>query len=98
MRGKPIYKEIVSYEKVTLDEDYYFKSEGMHFYKLILDKWYSKIINNISLKNVLKKYKEVINVSDTVEIKIDTPLFHAIYELNKEDGHFYLIEEGKGYA
>jgi hypothetical protein len=45
-----------------------------------------------------KKYRTLIDSAETATIWINKPLYDELYELNKEDGEWYLVKKGMGFA
>jgi hypothetical protein len=47
-----------------------------------------------SPKKIEQLYREQIAKAECVTLEIDTPMHYEIYELNKDDGKWYLVKQG----
>ncbi|GEA17515.1 hypothetical protein [Moorella sp. E306M] len=45
-----------------------------------------------------RKFKKILQSAECVTLKFDCPLHDETYEYNKEDGQWYLIAQGPGFA
>jgi hypothetical protein len=55
-------------------------------------------INEISLEEIEQQFKHIISVADAIVIEFESALHGEKYELNKEDGNWYLVEQTQGWA
>lgn len=81
----PERRKIVIYGMVTLDID----GKQKHTY---LD---SEVTTLYQLR---KKHQAAIDKAECVTVDINTPLHGEIYELNKDDGKWYLVRQHQGFA
>lgn len=54
--------------------------------------------NMITISDIVKKYNKDIQLCDSFCIEIKNPLTGEIYELDKQDNTFYLINQVEGWA
>lgn len=54
--------------------------------------------NGFTLNELESKNKDIIEKSDAIVIEFQSGLHSEKYELNKEDGNWYLVEQGQGWA
>jgi hypothetical protein len=51
-----------------------------------------------TVADVEERYKKNIEKSECTLLKFISPLHSETYEYNKEDGEWYLVEQGMGFA
>ena len=59
---------------------------------------YLNVENKCTLAEIIKEYKKDIDICDSFCIEIKNVLNGEIYEFNKEDNLFYLVEQTNGWA
>ncbi|MBS6025921.1 MAG: hypothetical protein KIB00_17755 [Paeniclostridium sordellii] len=102
MKRKPIKAEhygcrfSVIYEVFPKNEK--LEGAGVNLYILRINENLEIDVDGKTLKSVMNKYTKSISESDLIEFIVDTPLHNEVYELNKDDMEFYLVEQGQGYA
>jgi len=84
----PIDKKLWTSGGITLKTD---NHSTVYFSNEMSDK-------GITLKSIIKKNKGRIEKANEVTLFVRSALHDETYELNKEDGNWYLIKQGLGYA
>lgn len=92
---------LASYGKkpsVELDDDTIFFPCTNHILQLTIDEEnYFLRSSSAKISEIYEQYKEKINAAENCELFYDTPFHDVTYEYNKDDGKWYLVDQGIGY-
>ena len=64
----------------------------------LLELHFHEELEDITLKEICEKYKEIIDRTDAFLVTFESALHGEVYELNKEDNKFYLVDRTTGWC
>lgn len=91
-------------KKLDLNEEVDFDiMYGLHGAKIYIGEhkyihWFDGDKKECTLGDIVKEYEKEIEICDSFCIEFESALHGEIYEFNKEDNLFYLIEQTQGWA
>lgn len=71
---------------------------GRNFFQQYIGGLYESEDKMIQVKDLEKLYRDKFEDADCITLFFNTPLHDETYEYNKDDGEWYLIAQGMGFA
>lgn len=73
---------------------------SIHVMRIKIDKFSQRIEGEegINISDIDNMFRERLDNCQFAELHLETPLRDETYEYNPDDGKWYLVEQGHGYA
>lgn len=108
MKNKPIEKPVLygcatcgTVPKTVLSKDKGWFGGDMHIVTITIDDFTYEVTEEddyFTVEEIEKRFGDKLKKCTTAEIFNMTPLHDETYEYNTDDGNWYLVKQGEGFA